>query len=85
MREVLINILPFDIASGNIAIERKRLNSIGEIVTSRIPYISHFPKCASGERIGRNLGRPYRICWRKKGALAVEQSLQVFGSRLRYG
>lgn len=53
MREVLINILPVGIASGNIEITpSERLNSFGEVVTSRIPYVCHFAQWTSGRRIG---------------------------------
>lgn len=52
MREVLINILPVGIASGNIAITpSERLNSFGEVITSRIPYVCHFAQWTSGRRI----------------------------------
>ncbi|GAE00293.1 predicted protein [Paecilomyces variotii No. 5] len=58
MKEVLINILPLDIASGQVAMgSSERLNSFGEIVTSKVPYVCDFAKWASGRRIGVQVGQ----------------------------
>ncbi|KAJ9200952.1 hypothetical protein DTO021D3_4590 [Paecilomyces variotii] len=72
MREVLVYILPLDIASGNIAIEPERLNSFGEIITSRIPYICHFAKWDSGERVGIRVDRTI-YAGEQEGNLAIKQ------------
>ncbi|KAJ9246999.1 hypothetical protein DTO207G8_8459 [Paecilomyces variotii] len=58
MREVLVNILPAGVASGKITTApNERLNSFGEVVTSRIPYVCEFAKWAHEKRI--QLDDPY--------------------------